>query len=105
MWYITTMPNGISDKRIISWGINNSKKIDVTRAFIFGNYSDSFAAYKRLIDEAKKDFPGFLKDEDITLGKVRNSGYMDSFIVISFLLPRKAKHPSYKDWSRFDFNY
>lgn len=97
----------VSDKRIIRWRWGNNKKRNeymTTRAFVFGNYSDSATAYLSLIEEAKRDFP-YIKNEDITLGKVSDNDYMKGYIVISFLLPNGRRKKSYRLWERFDFRY
>ena len=91
------------DKRIYTWHPTNDE-YTTTRAFIFGNYGDSFAKYKSMVEEAKKDFPN-LKDEDITLGKVTESIHMKHFVLISFLLPDNTTHPDYRNYTKFDFNY
>ncbi len=94
------------EKRIITWDKGSTPGSGkFSRAFIFGNYPDSFADYRELVDELKKDFPAIATDKEITLGKVTESRYMEDFIVASLLLPDNTTHPAYTQWERFDFRW
>lgn len=82
----------ISSTEIWSWKVNESR---FTRVFIFGNYNDSIAAYMSLVEKANKDFPSIAQD-DMTTGKVRNSGCRDGYICISFLVPNDTRKKGYR---------
>lgn len=88
------------------WG-NNAPAHDeftTSRAFIIGNYPDSWADYNKLVKEAKKDFP-HLTDNEIDVGKITVSSSMKGFILISFLLPSNTAHPEYDARGSANFNW
>ena len=97
------------DKRIAThkWG-NNPTNDEYTNSngFIIssGTYNKSFAFYKKLAEEAKKDFP-FLKDEDIECFVITQSRYNKGFGGIRFSLPENFKKEGYFDCSGVDFDY
>lgn len=97
------------DKRIIThkWGNNPSNdEYTDTNGFIISNgtYDKSFAFYKKLAEQAKKDFP-FLKDEDIECFVITRSTYNKGFGGIRFSLPENQEKQGYRYSNRVDFDW
>jgi len=60
----------------------------------FNTYSHSFATAKKLVQEARNDFPSLeLTDSDFEFRTYRNTGYIDGIMGCEFSLPKDTPIP------------
>lgn len=100
---------GEFDRRIYRWKFDEREDSpDIARAFIIRTpqYGRCIDTYLTLADEARRHFP-HLKNEDIEVGVVKNSGYVDEHAVIHFTISSDSQIPnSFRECgSKPDFNY
>lgn len=97
---------GDKNNNVVSDGQTVNRRCFIIRR---RHYGDNLDAYLHLVEFARRYFPE-VKDEDITPGKVMNSGYMDGHAVISFMVnvdwPLPAKDSKFRYLTGFiDFGY
>ena len=63
------------------------------------NYCHSLAAFMKLVEEARKDFPK-LKDEDVECLTVVHSSWCKGFPIIRFTVPADTKRAGWYDCER-----
>ena len=66
-------------------------------------YGKKLSVFNNLFNKAKQYFPD-LKEEDVDLGIVKNTGYMDHHALITFTLEDREKLPEdFKKLTWFDY--